>query len=245
LLTDQDAALHRLLDHPPLLHMNEAGELVNFQIDPKLVPHLRDAVRPGTRSMETGSGISTIVLLLLGAQHTSISPDAGEAERIRAYCEANDIPVDGFTAMVAKSEDVLPDLHLDAELDLIIVDGNHAFPAPMVDWFYMTRHLRTGGVLVVDDVELWTGAVLADFLDGEAGVWVRIERTKRFAVYRLVGDVSDALGRSWVDQPHVVKSSDLSMIGNPHVVHSSRHPGQPIVTRLQRIARRSWWKVKN
>jgi hypothetical protein len=225
--------------------MNEAGELVNFQIDPRLVPHLRDAVQPGTRSMETGSGISTIVLLVLGAQHTSISPDGGEAQRIRSYCVDNNIPVDGFTPMIAKSEDVLPNLELDSELDLIIVDGNHAFPAPMVDWFYMTRHLRTGGVLVVDDVELWTGAVLADFLDGEAGVWVRLARTKRFAVYRLVGDKRDALERSWVDQPHVVKSSDLSMIGNPHAVQSSRHPGQPIVTRLQRIGRRTWWKVNN
>ncbi len=225
--------------------MNEAGELVNFQIDPKLVPHLRDAVRPGARSMETGSGISTIVLLVLGAKHTSISPDGGEAERIRAYCEANEIPVDGFTPMVAKSEDVLPDLQLDAELDLIIVDGNHAFPAPMVDWFYMTRHLRTGGVLVVDDVELWTGAVLADFLDGEAGIWARLERTKRFAIYRLLVEASTALGRSWVDQPRVVEGTDFTVVNPRALLQQSRVPNQPVTMRLRRIGRRTWWKLRN
>ena len=98
--------------------------------------------------------------------------------------------------VVEASEDVLPDLQLHAELDLIIVDGNHTFPAPMVDWFYMTRHLRTGGVLVVDDVELWTGAVLADFLDGENGhLGAESLATRRFAVYRLEGDTSARVGR--------------------------------------------------
>jgi hypothetical protein len=225
--------------------MNEAGELVNFQIDPKLVPHLRDAVKPGSRSMETGSGVSTIVLLVLGAQHTSISPDRGEAERIRAYCEEKDIPVGGFTPMVAKSEDVLPNLELDSELDLIIVDGNHAFPAPMVDWFYMTRHLRTGGVLVVDDVELWTGAVLADFLDGEAGVWARLERTKRFAIYRLLVESHVALGRSWVDQPRVVQGTDFSVVNPTALIPHARQPNQPVTIRLRRIGRRTWWKLRN
>lgn len=243
MLTDQDAALHRLLDHPPLLHMNEAGELVNFQIDPKLVPHLRDAVSPGARTMETGSGLSTIVLLLFGARHTSISPDGGEAERIRAYCEANDISVSDFTPMVAKSEDVLPNLALEHELDLIIVDGNHAFPAPMVDWFYMTRHLRAGGVLVVDDVELWTGALLADFLDAEAGVWARLERTKRFAIYRLLVESSVALGRSWVDQPRVVQGTDFTVINPRAILQKSRLANQPLTIRLRRIGRRSWWKL--
>ena len=154
--------------------------------------------------------------------HPTVARPSGSAP----YCEENDIPVDGFTPMIAKSEDVLPNLELDAELDLIIVDGNHAFPAPMVDWFYMTRHLRTGGVLVVDDVELWTGAVLADFLDGEAGVWLRLARTKRFAIYRLLVEkrcgARAQLGRT---ASMSCRSSDLSMIGNPHAVQSSRHAG--------------------
>ena len=107
--------------------------------------------------METGSGLSTIVLLL-GAHHTSISPDGGEAERIREYCEGTGSRIDGFTHVVAEVRGrAARCCSPDAELDLIIVDGNHTFPAPMIDWFYMTRHLRTGGVLVVDDVELWTG----------------------------------------------------------------------------------------
>jgi hypothetical protein len=132
------------------------GEALNLQIDPRLVPHLLESVFPGAQTIETGAGISTIVLLILGAQHTSVSPDGGEADRIREYCSERSISTDGYTHIVGRSEDVLPGLHLPGQLDLAIVDGNHAFPAPFIDWFYLTRWLKPSGVLVVDDVELWT-----------------------------------------------------------------------------------------
>ena len=243
-MTAGDDTLHRLLDHPPLLHVNEAGELTNFQIDPKLVPFLRDAAPPGTRSMETGAGLSTIVMLLLGARHTSISPDAGEGDRIREYCDGHGIEHDAYTHVVGASEDVLPTLTVPTDLDLIIVDGNHAFPAPFIDWFYMTRHLRTGGVLVVDDVELWTGRVLADFLDGEKGIWEQVSRTPRFAVYRLEADRTLALTRGWQFQPHVRDNSDMSVFNPPteRSVSVSRHQ---LTTRASRIVRRTLWKLQN
>jgi hypothetical protein len=244
-VSEQERRVHQLLDNPPPLHMNERGELVNFQIDPKLVPHLRDAVFPGARTMETGSGVSTIVLLALGARHTSISPDGGEAERIRTYCLDHGISVDEYTPIVARSEDVLPTLGAADELDLAIVDGNHAFPSPFIDWFYMVRLLKPFGTVVVDDVELWTGSVLADFLDAEESIWIRLERNPRFAVYRLIGDKREALERSWVDQPHVFKNSDLALTGHVRPTLSSRVPGQPATVRLRRVVRRTWWKVRN
>ncbi len=243
-VADLDAHIRRLLEAPPRLHMNEQGELVNFQIDARLVPHLRALVHSGARTMETGSGISTIVLLMLGADHTSITPDGGEAERITAYCVTHGVPVGSFHPIVARSEDALPTFAPGDTLDLAIVDGNHAFPAPFVDWFYLSRMLKPGGVIVVDDVELWTGAALADFLDDEEGMWERVERNKRFAIYRLVGDKSDALERSWVEQPYVVKGSDLRVVG----LAPNRAPpamAREFALRLRRVAARAAWKLRN
>ena len=245
MVSEREQRVHKLLDKPPALHMNDRGELVNLQIDPKLVPHLRDAVVPGARTMETGSGVSTIVLLALGARHTSISPDGGEADRIRAYCRERNIPADEYTSIVARSEDALPTFAAAEELDLAIVDGNHAFPAPFIDWFYLTRLLKPFGILVVDDVELWTGATLADFLDGEEGIWFRVERNRRFAVYRLIGDKGEALTRSWVDQPHVFNHSDLSLTGLARPGMTQRLRGHRLTVRVRRGARRTWWKVRN
>ena len=149
--------------------------------------------------METGAGLSTIVLFLLVLATRRSHP-------MPARVIGSASTATGTGSSTTPTRDVrdvrgrAAHLRVHTDLDLIIVDGNHAFPAPMIDWFYMTRHLRTGGVLVVDDVELWTGPVLADFLDGEAGIWEQVDRTHRFAVYRLDADstrrVRAQLGRS-------------------------------------------------
>ncbi len=100
-------------------------------------------------------------------------------------------------------------------------------------------------MLVVDDVELWTGAMLADFLDDEKGVWSRIDRNPRFAVYRLLQDPEIALGRGWERQPHVFANSDLATTALVSGPLTSRIPGHPMPRRLRRMARRAWWKVTN
>jgi predicted O-methyltransferase YrrM len=190
----------------PALHARSADELVNWGIHEALVPHLRRAVRQGSRTLETGSGVSTIVLLALGAKHQSISPDPGEPERIKSYCKEHGISTADYEPIVGASENILPTLGDQPLLDLALIDGSHSFPLPCIDWFYATRLLKKGGTMIIDDVQLWSVAVLADFLDG-GDAWEKLERTPRFAVYRLLGDARDVLGRWWGQQPHVVRLS--------------------------------------
>jgi hypothetical protein len=196
-----------LLRDPPKLHTHESG-LISWGIDTGLVPHLERLVRPGHRTLETGSGISTIVFLALGAEHRAVSPDAGEPERIRAYCSEKRISTSSYTHVVARSEDYLPTLPAEPELDLVLVDGDHAFPIPCIDWFYATRLLKQSGILIVDDTQLWSVRILADFLAGD-DAWELIERTPRYGMYRLRIPARDALSRWWGQQPHVVAQSDL------------------------------------
>jgi hypothetical protein len=203
-----DGCIEELLRTPPLLHLDGGGNLVNYGIDPRLVAYLRQFVQPGSRTLETGSGISTIVFLLLGAYHRSISPDGGEAERIRAYCAQKGISTDNYTATVAYSERGLPDLPEEPVLDLALVDGNHAFPLPCIDWYFATRILKKGGIVVIDDIQLWSGKILADFLDAEE-VWEKVTRNDRFAVYRMLADSKEVLGRWWGQQPFVVHNSNM------------------------------------
>jgi hypothetical protein len=198
-----DGLIEELFRTPPSLHRDGGGNPANYGTDPRLVPHLRRLVRPGCRTLETGSGISTVLFLLLGAHHRSISPDGGEAERIRAYCVERGIPTDNYTATVGYSERVLPNLPDEPVLDLALVDGNHAFPLPCIDWYYLTRILKPGGVIVIDDIQLWSGRIIADFLDAE-DVWETVDRNDRFAVYRMLADSKEVLGRWWGQQPFIV-----------------------------------------
>jgi len=199
-------AIEELMKAPPSLHRSDPNTPVNWGIHDALIPHLRRAVRPGSRTLETGSGLSTIIFLALGAKHQSVSPDAGEAERIKSYCEEHGISTADYQPIVGTSENVLPALGDQPVLDLALIDGSHSFPLPSIDWFYTTRILKKDGVMVLDDVQLWSVAILADFLDGD-DAWEKVERTPRFAVYRMLGEASDVLGRWWGKQPHVVRCS--------------------------------------
>jgi predicted O-methyltransferase YrrM len=88
-------------------------------------------VRPGQRTLETGCGYSTIIFALKGARHTVISPVIEEHQHIREWCKANQIDLWTLEFKLAQSEDVLP--ALDRELlDLVLIDGWHAFPAPFL-----------------------------------------------------------------------------------------------------------------
>jgi hypothetical protein len=72
----------------------------------KLATEIQDC-----RVIETGAGNSTIAFLIAGiSELVSIAPDDTLFNRIRNYCEENQIPTTGLEAVESKSEWVLPDI---------------------------------------------------------------------------------------------------------------------------------------
>jgi hypothetical protein len=87
----------------------------------------------------------------------------------------------------------------------VLIDGGHGFPTPFVDWYYAGKRLKAGGLLIIDDTHLWTGAVLRNFLTEQPG-WTLVENfAMRSAVFRR--DTVDDHFDEWVHQPYVVKRS--------------------------------------
>lgn len=204
-----DRRISELFNSAPALHTDGGGEPVNWGIDARMVSVFRQFIRPGTPTAETGAGLSTILFLLLGAVHRSITPDEREVERILTYCESNGIPTATYHPIVGYSEHVLPVLGSDIRLDFALIDGNHAFPTPYIDWYYFTNHLNTSGVIALDDIQLWSCRTLADFLDEEE-VWENLTRNDRFAVYRMTAPGDGVLRRWWGQQPFVVRHSPVT-----------------------------------
>lgn len=97
------------------------------------------------------------------------------------------------------------------ELDLVLVDGSHSFPLPFIDWFYAQGALRDGGVLVIDDVQIWTGRVLRDFLRAEPGWTPVAEWAGRVAAFTKGADAVAA--RMWRRQPYVARRSPDGRLG--------------------------------
>ena len=140
---------------------------------------LDEQLAPGWVTLETGAGLSTLVILRRGvSRHISIAPYAGEFEAVRAYCGRVGIPTDGWEPITASSLDWLPSAAL-PPLDLVLIDGAHAFPAPFIDWHYTAESLKVGGLVVIDDLQLVTARILADFLRADER-WEEVRRDGRF-----------------------------------------------------------------
>ena len=236
------ATLADVLRDAPALHGPAGADaLLTHGLLDEALGFIDRSVRDGDRTLETGSGYSTILFALRGAEHVCITPSQPEVDRIRAYCAQRGIPTDRLSVHVDVSERVLPGLDL-GRLDLVLIDGSHSFPQAFLDWFFTASALKVGGLLVVDDVHVWTGKVLRDFLVAEPEWELLDEFGGRTAILRKTAQTDP--DRVWVDQPYVKRHSSLgarmmarqslSMIRHGHTRDLLRRAAGVLRSRLRR-----------
>jgi hypothetical protein len=206
-----------LVASPPYIHNARAR---TWGIAHRLAEFLDQHVERGFVTLETGSGLSTLVILRRGvARHIAITPETDEFAVIREFCAQHDIPTAAFEPVPRGSEEFLPSTSLPA-LNLVLVDGNHAFPLPFIDWYYTADQLVVGGLMIIDDIQLITGRLLADFMDADPK-WERVlYEERRFAVFRKVQHPIHKGG--WTGQPYVVDSNPVHQI---NIVRAAPAPG--------------------
>lgn len=158
---------------------------------------LAEQTSPDDFTLETGSGLSTVLLAAMGAHHTCITPDETEANRILAYCTDHGIDTASLTFEIGFSDEVLPRLPRESLLDLVLVDGNHGYPTPVIDWYYAGSRIRPTGLLVMDDIALPAVAHLCGFIDRDPR-WTVYRRTQKWVAYRRVG--AGGLRQDWFEQ---------------------------------------------
>jgi len=124
---------------------------------------LEDNVTAGMATLETGSGSSTLVFAAAGAEHEAVTPDAAEEERIRRECERRGIDSSSVRFRIGPSHEVLPRLE-PRPLDLVLLDGAHGFPYPVLDWWYVAPRVRVGGLVLLDDAYMPPVRVVVDAL---------------------------------------------------------------------------------
>jgi methyltransferase family protein len=129
---------------------------------------LEENVTRGMATLETGAGSSTIVFAAAGADHEAVTPNAAEEERIRAECARRGIDSSSVRFRIGASHDVLPALE-PRPLDLVLVDGAHGFPYPILDWWYLAPRLRVGGLVLLDDAYMPPVGALVDALRAQRG----------------------------------------------------------------------------
>jgi predicted O-methyltransferase YrrM len=196
--SDVGAVLAALKREGPHFHASVENP-ANWQLSERVLDWVAATVRPGWQTLETGAGYSTVLLIAGGAHHTAISPAPREHERISEWCAAHGVDPGSATFIASPSQDVLPAMD-PVPLDLVLIDGDHSFPFPFLDWGYTAGRLRKGGLMVVDDTDIPTGAVLRDFLASETGRW-ELERELGVAtVFRKTCD-DPFVHAAWRAQP--------------------------------------------
>ncbi len=139
-------------------------------------------VQPGWATLETGSGASTVVLAAAGATHEAVTPDPGEEDRVRQRCATLGIDARNVTFHIGPSHEVLPRWS-PRPLDLVLVDGAHGFPYPVLDWWHVASHVRLGGTVLLDDAYLPAVAAIVDFARS-SDAW-RVDDAVSFRTARL------------------------------------------------------------
>jgi len=220
-------SLKKIIEDAPLIHSGETempdGYQVNtlsfftaeqqakmadnasfcWMLGEPVLTYLYENVNPDSRTLEIGSGISTLVFALRNTYHTCITPSEAEINRLKGYAASRQLPMDKIRFVEEYSEVATPRLELEAKLDLLLIDGKHAFPWPFIDWFYTAHFLKKGGLLLIDDTHLLSVQMLSDFLKKDPNwEYLQILDGKTEVFRKLTEDIRNV---AWHMQPFVTE----------------------------------------
>lgn len=193
----QLAIVKQVLRDPPAVHLGAPDGV--WRTQRRCYEFMSGEVRPGFKTLETGTGISTVLFTAWGCEHIAVVPSREESETILDYCSERGIDTSALTFDLRPSEVALPAMQDSGELDMVFIDGAHGFPAPIIDWFYGAGRLRKGGVVVFDDVQLpAVGSFLDSYIEWDPR-WQRLGGTAKWRAYRRDSDGSLA-EQQWSQQ---------------------------------------------
>ncbi len=179
----------RILSDRPFLHRTRDDQPKDGGLNPpmgeRFIKELTALDRP--RIAETGSGLSTLLFLSLDPGAViSISPAPDLHERIRAEGATRGIAMETLRFVDDRSETALPLLALveGVELDAGFIDGNHGWPAVFVDFCYLNRMLRPGGLMFVDDIQIYAVAQLVCLLREQTPHYEFVGIDSKMATFR-------------------------------------------------------------
>ncbi len=185
------------------------GGSVAWDASDATLEYLKNSVKSGMHTCETGAGKTSLLFAAMGANHTAVTPSQNEVDNIANIAKENKIDLSKTRFVIGFSQDVLPGLEFFAPLDLVLIDGGHGFPIPQIDFVYLARHLKDGGKLLIDDIDVWTGKILVDFLKQEEGWKFDCHLRHRTAIFTKTKEFQL---REWCDQKYVNEKSKFPQI---------------------------------
>ena len=132
-----------------------------------VLEYLFELVTRDMVSLETGGGWSTCVFAACSGTHIFINPDITSNKMIQDFLCEQFVGSGDLIILSKTSDTALPNLDTSIQIDIALIDGNHSFPVPIIDWHYIDFHLKRKGILLIDDAHMNSVGVLCEYLISE------------------------------------------------------------------------------
>ncbi len=151
-------------------------------------------------SVETGCGLSTLLLSNMSERHTAFTLPHGDSLQNTQNHPYMQPATTKF--VIGPSQVMVPKWQFSDPVDFALIDGPHAYPFPDLEYYYIYPHIRTGGVLVIDDIHIPTIHRLYEFLRDDE-MWEHRGDARTTAFFRRTASpIFDPLGDNWPGQKY-------------------------------------------
>ncbi len=156
-------------------------------------------------SAETGCGKSTILFSNLSRNHKVFALDdrhLGDNSSATYFlsCPLSILP--HIETVWGPTQKTLPAYCNHASYDFVMIDGPHGYPFPDLEYYFFYPHIRPGGLLIIDDVNIPTIGRLADFI-AEDDMFKLCDIIETTCIFRRTDSpVFDPYGDGWWEQKY-------------------------------------------
>jgi hypothetical protein len=212
---NKSMVLARLAQDKPLFHYYEedgvrraalagiSGQTGDFSmaVGPAVLQWIADHLSSEMVTIETGAGYTTVLFAALAKHHYCCTFSQKEADKIRAYLEQIGVPNDKLTFLLGSTDETLARWGIEPLIDFAYIDGCHGYPFPALDWHYIDKHLKIGGTIGMDNVELRPVREHCEFLEENGAYQIAGVVTEGYYLAQFYTKLTDQ-NREWVNQAY-------------------------------------------
>ena len=121
---------------------------------------------PIAHSMETGSGVSTLVFSHISGSHKVFAVDRGN-DSITKVKECRLFNAETVEFIEGPTQVTLPGYQFEHKLQVALIDGPHGYPFPDLEYYYIYPNLERHALLIVDDIQIPTIRNMFEFIKAD------------------------------------------------------------------------------
>lgn len=152
------------------------------------------------RSVETGAGKSTLFFSRISLSHTVFAIDIGKS--LTRVKESELLTPDVVEFVEGPTQVTVPAYSFGDKMDLALIDGPHGYPFPDLEYYYFYPHIKQGGILIIDDINIPTIKRMVEIIKCDA-MFAEIDVIgKTMFLRRTDAPLFDPLADGWWEQAY-------------------------------------------